>query len=267
MNIMTDLIFEVNNHIATITLNRPEAYNAISDAMREGFRDVVDYLNHPEHDVRVVVITGAGKAFCSGGDIKLMKERIDTGVSYRERLETYRQDVAGMVKCLKSIRQPVIAMINGAAFGAGCSIAMLCDIRIASERAKFGMPFCKRGLIPDWGATYFLPRLVGRSNAIELAVTGRSFDAGKALEIGLVNQIVPAEALQQTVDDCCSQILENSPYAVMAAKAAIDQALESELDTALEQEAHIQSSCYRSDDHREGVESFLEKRPPEFTGK
>lgn len=262
-----DLLFTVNNHVATITLNRPEAYNAISDAMRESIRDVVDYINDPGHDVRIVVITGAGKAFCSGGDIKLMKTRIDEDVSYRERLETYRRDVAGMVKCIKSIRQPVIAMINGAAYGAGCSIAMLCDIRIAADKVKFGMPFGKRGLIPDWGATYFLPRLVGRSAAIELAVTGQSFDAEKALQIGFINRKVPAEELESCVAEYCQQILENSPYAVKTAKQAMDLALEAELDTALEQESHLQSCCYRSDDHREGVESFLEKRPALFTGK
>lgn len=264
---VTDIIFDVSNHIATITLNRPEAYNAISDAMREDLREAVDYINNPDHDVRVVVITGAGKAFCSGGDIKLMKERIDADISFRERLETYRKDVAGMVKCLKSIRQPVIARINGAAFGAGCSIAMLCDIRIASDQAKFGMPFGKRGLIPDWGATYYLPRLVGRAKAIELAATGRSFDANEALAMGFVNQIVPFAELSGYVQEYCRMILDNGPFSVMAAKQAMDAALTAELDTALEQESQIQSLCYRSDDHREGVESFLEKRPAQFRGK
>lgn len=266
MNV-TDILFEVSNYTATITLNRPEAYNAISDTMRDNLREAVEVINNPENDIRIVVITGAGKAFCSGGDIKLMKERIDCGVTFRERLETYRQDVAGMVKCLKSIRQPVIAQINGAAFGAGCSIAMLCDIRIAAEHAKFGMPFGKRGLIPDWGATYFLPRLIGRSKAIELAASGQSFDAKTALEIGFVNQTVPAEELESYVKNYCNQILENSPCSVMAVKSAMDQALMQELDTALEQEAQIQSHCYCSEDHREGVESFLEKRPARFSGK
>lgn len=262
-----DILFTVRNQTATITLNRPEAYNAISDRMRNDLRAAVEVIQDPAKDIRIVVITGAGKAFCSGGDIKLMKERIDGDTSFRERLETYRTDVAGMVKCIKSIRQPVIAQINGAAFGAGCSIAMLCDIRIASDRVKFGLPFGKRGLIPDWGATFFLPRLVGRSRAIELMATGRSFDAAAALEMGFVNQVVPADMLQETVDWYCSQIMENGPLAVMAAKQAMDAALVSELDTALEQEAQLQSTCYRSQEHREGVESFLEKRPAQFSGR
>ncbi|MGL6202142.1 MAG: enoyl-CoA hydratase/isomerase family protein [Lachnospiraceae bacterium] len=259
-----DILFSIENHIAKITLNRPEAYNAISDSMRDSIRKAIDFINEPKNDIRIVVITGAGKAFCSGGDIKLMKERIDADVSYRERLETYRKDVACMVKDIKGIRQPVIAMINGAAYGAGCSIAMLCDIRIASEEAKFGMPFTKRGLIPDWGSTYFLPRLVGKSTAIDLAITGRSFSAKEALEIGFVNKILPKEELDAGLESYCKLILENGPGAVKAAKAAIDAALEAEMDTALERESHLQSECYRSLEHKEGVESFLEKRPPNF---
>jgi 2-(1,2-epoxy-1,2-dihydrophenyl)acetyl-CoA isomerase len=262
-----DIIFKVKNHIATITLNRPDVYNAISDTMRDELREVIDFINENIDDVRIVIITGAGKAFCAGGDINLMKERIEADISYRNRLETYRKDVAGMVKHIKSIRQPVIAVINGAAYGAGCSIAMLCDIRIASDKAKFGLPFGKRGLIADWGATYFLPRLVGLSKAIELTATGKSFDAQLAMQIGFVNAVVPIEDLWKYVEDLCEDILQSSPYSVIKGKAAMTAGLNSELDTALEQEAQIQSECYRSDDHREGVDSFLEKRKAIFTWK
>lgn len=141
---------------------------------------------------------------------------------------------------------------------------MLCDIRIAADHVKFGLPFGKRGLIPDWGATYFLPRLVGRSKAIELCATGQSFDAQTALTVGFVNQVVPAEELESCVQDFCRKVLENSPLSVRVMKQAMDQALMLELDSALEQEARLQSRCYGSDDHREGVESFLEKRPAQF---
>lgn len=261
-----DLLFELEGHVATITLNRPEAYNAISDRMREELRDVIDCLRESE-DIRIVIFTGAGKAFCAGGDIKLMKQRIEEEIPYRERLDTYRRDVAGMVKEIKSIRQLTIAKLNGATYGAGCSIAMLCDIRIASAAAKFGMPFGRRGLIPDWGSLYFLPRLVGTSQAIALTATGRSFDAQKALEIGLVNEIAAPEELDAFVKNYCDDILQSSPMSLLEGKAAIYAAMESELDTALEREAHLQSACYCSDDHREGVDCFLEKRPPVFTGK
>jgi 2-(1,2-epoxy-1,2-dihydrophenyl)acetyl-CoA isomerase len=261
-----DLIFEIDGHVAVITLNRPEAYNAISDLMRDELRDVIDRLRRDD-SVRIVIFTGAGNAFCAGGDIKLMKQRIEAGISYRERLDTYRRDVAGMVKEIRSIRQLTIAKINGAAYGAGCSIALLCDIRIASAAAKFGMPFGRRGLVPDWGALYFLPRLVGASQAIALTATGRSFDAQKALAVGLVNEVAPPEELDTFTKAYCDDILQSSPMSVMESKAAIYAALEAEVDTALEKEGRLQSACYCSDDHREGVDCFLEKRPPIFTGR
>lgn len=258
-----DIIFETDGHVAVITLNRPEAYNAISDLMRDELRDVIDRLHHDDN-IRIVIFTGAGKAFCAGGDIKLMKQRIEEDIPYRERLNTYRRDVAGMVKEIKSIRQLTIAKLNGATYGAGCSIAMLCDIRIASSTVKFGMPFGRRGLVPDWGALYFLPRLVGTSRAIALTATGRGFDAQKALEIGLVNEVVPPEELDAFTKAYCEDILQSGPMSVMESKAAIYASMESELDTALEREAQLQSACYCSDEHREGVDCFLEKRPPVF---
>lgn len=261
-----DLLFNVENKIATLTLNRPDVFNALSDDMRLGMKSAVDYINDPENDVRVVVITGSGKAFCSGGDIKLMKQRIDQCVSYRERLDTYRQDVSNMVLNLVSIKQPVIARLNGATYGAGCSIAMLADIRICADHVKFGVPFSKRGLIPDWGSTYFLPRLVGLSKAVELVSTGNSFDAQEAFRIGFVNQVVAADQLDVAVETMCNQILQSGPFSVFNAKQAMRDALGTSLETAVEKEAHLQSLCYRSDDHREGVESFLEKRPASFKG-
>ena len=261
-----DIIFEVDGHLATITLNRPDAYNAISNQMRDELRDVIDYL-HQDEAIRIVVLTGAGKAFCAGGDIKLMKQRIEEGVPYRERLNIYRRDVAGMVKKIKSIKQLTIAKINGAAYGAGCSIAMLCDIRVAAPEAKFGLPFGRRGLVPDWGALYFLPRLVGASQAIALSSTGRGFDAQKALSIGLVNEVAPTGELDAFLKSYCEDILLSSPMSLFEGKAAIYAAMENELDTALEREAQLQSQCFCSDDHREGVDCFLEKRPPVFTGK
>jgi len=261
----SDIIFEIDGHVATVTLNRPEASNAISDTMRAELRGVIDKLRG-DTNTRIVVVTGAGKAFCAGGDIKLMKQRIEEGVPFRERLNTYRRDIAGMVKEIKSIKQITIAKINGAAFGAGCSIAMLCDIRIAAAEAKFGLPFGRRGLIPDWGAMYFLPRLVGQSQAIALTATGRGFDAGKAFSLGLVNEIAPAGELDEFVKAYCDDILMTSPMSLMQSKAAIYAALDCEPDTALEREALLQSACYLSDDHREGVDCFLEKRRPVFTG-
>lgn len=260
------ILFSVEDHIATVTLNRPEAYNAISDQMRNELREVTALLRG-NRDIRVLVVTGAGRAFCAGGDIKLMKRRVEQGVDYRERLESYRRDVADMVRELRGIRQPTVAALNGPTYGAGCSIAMLCDIRIASEQAKLGLPFGKRGLIPDWGATYFLPRLVGASKAVELTAAGESLTAREALRIGLINRVVPdGELLEQTYA-FCRALLQSSPLSVMSGKEAIYKSLNCELDTALEREARMQSACFCSDDHREGVDCFLEKRPARFTGR
>ena len=261
-----ELLFTIEDHVATITLNRPETYNALSDTMREGLRQIADILR-TRKDIWLVVLTGAGKAFCAGGDIKVMKKRIEAQVSYRERLETYRHDVADVVRDFRSIPQLVIAQIGGAAYGAGCSLAMLCDIRIASEKAKFGLPFGKRGLIPDWGATFFLPRLIGTSKALSLCATGKSFTAAEGLQMGFLDEIVPHEELESYVKQFCEEIKQSSPFAVKAAKVAIYQSLTRDLDAALEVEAKLQSACYLTDDHKEGVDCFLEKRPAVFTGK
>ena len=260
------ILYTERDGIAIAALNRPEAFNAISDTMRGELRAVADRLREPDAP-RALILTGEGKAFCAGGDVKLMKERVDTGVDYRERLESYRRDVADMVRELRSIRQPTVAAINGAAFGAGCSIAMLCDIRIAAEGVKFGLPFGKRGLIPDWGATYFLPRLVGAARAVELMATGRTFTAREAWEMGLVSRVVPADELMNETVTLCREMLLSGPLAVQQGKRAIYESLECELDTALEREAKVQSACFCSDDHREGVESFLDKREARFTGR
>lgn len=263
----TEILFDVENYVATITLNRPDAYNALSDVMRNDLRRAIQYINEHPNEIRIVVLTGAGKAFCAGGDIKLMKKRIEDGTTYEQRLDTYRKDVADMVLRFRSIQQPLIAALNGATYGAGCSIAMLCDIRIASDKVKFGLPFGKRGLIPDWGATYFLPRIVGTAKAIELSSTGASFDAMAAKEIGLVNRVIPHEELTEQVRALCNEMLFTSPQSLREGKAAIYNSLELPLDKALKEEGVVQSICYTSDDHREGVDCFLEKRPPVFTGK
>jgi 2-(1,2-epoxy-1,2-dihydrophenyl)acetyl-CoA isomerase len=261
-----DLLFDIDGHVATVTLNRPEAYNAISNPMREALRDVMARLACDD-GVRVVVFTGAGRAFCAGGDVKLMKRRIDEGTPYSERLASYRRDVMELVRDMRSIRQLTIAKLNGATYGAGCSIAMLCDVRIASAEAKFGLPFGRRGLVPDWGAMYFLPRLVGLSRALSLCATGRSFDAARALEIGFIDEVAGPGELDEFVRAYCADVLLSSPVSIMESKAAMLKNMRSELDSALEREGRLQSECFCSRDHREGVESFLEKRPPVFTGK
>lgn len=257
------LLYEVEGGVATITLNRPENYNSISDEMRDGLREAIARIKASD-EVGVVVITGAGKAFCAGGDVKKMVSNLDLDLTYEDRLATYRKDVADMVTLIKSIEQPVIAKINGHAFGAGCSIAMLCDYRIAAESAKFGLPFGKRGLVPDWGASYFLPRLIGLAKAIELTTTGKTLTAPQALNYGLVDRIAPDISLNLEVATLCRQMMESGPVANRESKKLMQESMERSLAEALEQEAVIQSERYCSDEHKEGVRSFVEKRSPNF---
>lgn len=260
------IIFTVEKSIARIALNRPEAYNAFSDIMLSELSDVIDYI-HKDKKIRVVVITGTGKAFCSGGDVKAMVERCQSGLTFQERRDIIRNNQAVMVQKIKSIHQPVIAAINGVAVGAGCSLALACDLRIASDKAKLGLVFVKRGLIPDWGANYFLPRLIGISNALELVLTGRIIDAQTALRMGLVNKVVTHEELEESVNQICEEIAQNAPLAVTGAKDAVYYGAIHDLASSLEYDAYVQSMCQLTEDHKEGVMSFVEKRPAIFVGK
>lgn len=259
----TELLFSVDDGIAKISLNRPASYNAISDTMREELREVLSLIADSE-EIDVVVLTGMGKAFCAGGDVKKMEENLGKRLSYDERLLTYRKDAADMVKLFQRVEQPIVAAINGHAFGAGCSIAMLCDYRIASDSAKFGLPFGKRGLVPDWGATYSLPRLVGLSNAIELVASGRTITATEAKQLGLVNRVVPSTSLSLEVHNLCKGFQSSGPEATRKAKLLMREALQLGAQEALEVEAQAQSERYCSSEHMEGVLSFLEKRAPKY---
>lgn len=257
------ITYKVTNHVGVLTLNRPEAYNAMSDVMRNELRDVIGKISI-DSDLRALIITGEGKAFCSGGDVKLMVSRMESGMEFDERREIFRKDVAAMVKMIYDIKVPVIAAINGGAYGAGVSISLLCDIRIASENAKFGFLFGKRGLIPDWGANFFLPRLIGYSKAIELVTCGKIIDGKEALNCGLINQVVPSDQLMTTAMKVAQTIAEASPSAIMESKAALRLGLRQSMDEALEYEATTQSLCQLSKDHKEGVLAFVEKREPKF---
>lgn len=255
--------FDVKDHIGVLTLNRPEAYNALSDVMRNEIRDVLARIAS-DTDIRVVILTAEGKAFCSGGDVKVMVSRMESNMGFDERREIFRKDVAAMVKNIYGIKVPVIAAINGGAYGAGVSISLLCDIRIASETAKFGFLFGKRGLIPDWGANYFLPRLVGYAKAMELVTAGKIIDSHEALSCGLVNQVVSSDVLMEKAMELATAIASASPSAMVESKAALRQGLLQSLDEAVEYEATTQSLRQLSADHKEGVLAFVEKREPKF---
>ena len=249
--------------ITTITLNRPERLNAFIGHMR---RDLAEALEHAASDrnVRVVIITGAGRGFCAGGDIAFMAELMQR----RDEEEFSRILGAGrrVILAIRQMTKPVIASINGPASGAGCNLALACDMRIATNTATFSQSFAKVGLHPDWGGTYFLPRIVTPNKACELFFLGDTIDAAEALRLGIVNQVVAPEDLETATLQLAERLRAAPPIALAAAKHAVYMSQATELDEMLRYETEAQLRCFDSDDGHEGVQAFLEKREPRFTG-
>lgn len=259
------LLYDVQDGIATLTLNRPERLNALGDTLRDDLYDaIVRSSNAPE--VRVIIITGAGRGFCSGGDVKAMNEAKVQGRT-RPLLEKVAPLRDRVVLAMRDAPQPIIAAVNGPAAGAGMNLALACDMRIASTTAKFGETFVKRGLHVDWGGTYFLPRLVGMAKACELIFTGRVIDAAEALALGIVSQVVPSDALLPTVLTLARAIADGPPIAIRLAKRALYHNQDVDLRAALEFETYAQNICADTDDAKEGIRAFVEKRAPQFQGQ
>lgn len=249
--------------IATITLNRPDKLNAFIGHMR---RDLAEALEHAGSDrsTRVVIITGAGRAFCAGGDIAFMAELMQ-----RRDAEEFSRILGAGRRVILAIRQmtkPVIASINGPASGAGCNLALACDLRMAATTATFSQSFAKVGLHPDWGGTYFLPRLVTPNKACEMFFLGESIDAAEAARLGIVNQVVAPEELESATMQLAQRLRAAPPIALAAAKHAVYMSQAAELEEMLRFETEAQLRCFESDDGHEGVHAFLEKREPKFTG-
>lgn len=255
------LIVEHAGAIATITFNRPEARNALDLTMR---REMLGALDEIEADptARVVILTGAGGHFCSGGDVKTMKKP-HTAAEGRGRVELLNK----MVLRLVNFPLPTLAMVDGYAVGAGSNLALCCDLIIASDRAKFGELFCKIGLAVDGGGTWLLPRLVGMARAKELVFTGDVIDAAEAARIGLVNRVVDAAALETTTRALAEKIAAGPPLALRLDKQMLNRAASTDLASALELEAFSQWLAIASEDHKEGVGAFFDKRPPKFSGR
>ena len=249
--------------ILTITLNRPDKLNAFIGHMR---RDLADAIEHAGSDrsVRVIVITGAGRAFCSGGDIGFMAELMQR----RDAEEFARILGAGrrVITAIRETTKPVIAAINGPASGAGCNLAFACDLRIAANTATFSQSFAKVGLHPDWGGTYFLPRLVTPNKACEMFFLGESIDAAEAARLGIVNQVVAPEELESATLQLAERLRAAPPIALAAAKHAVYVSEGADLEEMLRYETEAQLRCFDSDDAHEGVRAFIEKREPKFTG-
>ena len=249
--------------IVTITLDRPDKMNALVGHMR---RDLAEALEEAgsERAVRVVVITGAGRAFCAGGDLAYAAELIE-----RDDVEEFARLLGAARRVVTAIRQmtkPVVASINGPASGAGCNLALACDLRIASANASFTQSFVKIGFHPDWGGTYFLPRLVSANKACELFFLGDTVDAQEALRLGLVNWVVPESELEAETRKLAERLRDAPPTSIAAAKQAVYLSSHEDLETMLRYEVEAQIRCFESRDGKEGVRAFLEKRAPRFTG-
>jgi 2-(1,2-epoxy-1,2-dihydrophenyl)acetyl-CoA isomerase len=218
------LLYDVKDGVATLTLNRPERLNALGDTLREDLQDAVTRAaDDPE--VRVLVVTGAGKGFCSGGDVKAMNERRESRAE-RPLMDKVAPGRDQTVLALRNAPKPVIAAVNGAAAGAGMNLALCCDIRLASTAAKFAQAFVRRGLHPDWGGTYFLPRVVGTAKACELIFTGEVIDAQEALRLGIVSAVYAPEELMPAALALARKIADGPPVAIRLAKRAIYHSLE-----------------------------------------
>ena len=213
------LLYEVKDGIATLTLNRPERLNALGDTLREDLQDAVTRASD-DPEVRVMIVTGAGKGFCSGGDVKAMSERKESG-SGRPILEKVAPGRDRTVLAFRDSPKPVIAAVNGAAAGAGMNLALCCDMRLASTAAKFAQAFVRRGLHPDWGGTYFLPRVIGTAKAAELIFTGEVIDAQEALRLGIVSAVHPPEELMPAALALARKIADGPPIAIRLAKRSI----------------------------------------------
>lgn len=255
---------EIAENIATLTLNRPERSNALDNEtlaeLAAAFLDLEERA-----DFRVLIVTGAGKAFCAGGDVKAQPERFEWARDrHQDRLRAIH---FGVARALAVFEKPTIALVNGAAAGGGLGLALACDIRIAGESARFGAAFRKVALALDMGLSYFLPRAVGRAKALEMLYAGELIGAAEALRIGLVNRVVPDGSLREEGMALARSIASGPPLALRLVKQAVLAGEVSDLDGALEREADVQARCLASRDHREGVRAYLDKRDPVFTGE
>jgi enoyl-CoA hydratase/carnithine racemase len=259
------LLYDQRDGIVTMTLNRPERLNALGDTLRQDLYDAIMRASG-DPDVRVIVLTGAGRGFCSGGDVKAMNEakRANRGRPLMEQVAPIRDQV---ILAMRQAPQPIIAAVNGPAAGAGMNLALACDMRLAATTARFGETFVKRGLHVDWGGTYFLPRLVGMAAACELIFTGAIIDADEALRLGIVSRVVAPEDLMPATLELARTIAAGPPIAIRLAKRALYRSQEVDLPAALEFETYAQNICSETEDAREGIRAFVEKRDPAFQGR
>jgi enoyl-CoA hydratase/carnithine racemase len=264
LNKYEDLLVVKNNQVLWVTLNRPEASNAYSSEMVEALVKVLKYAD-VDNDVRVIVITGAGKNFCAGGDIKAMqvKSGMFAGESNQLR-EAYQAGIQQIPLAFSQLKTPTIAMVNGAAVGAGCDLAAMCDLRVASTEASFAETFAKVGLVPGDGGAFFLTRLIGFGKAMEMFLTCKTVSADEALKLGLVNQVVLPENLKIATQEMAERMVALPPIALQMTKKAVSHAYQSDLNSHLELMAAYQGITQRSSDHFKAVNGMIDKNKPTF---
>ncbi len=265
MNTTDPMLFELHGHVAVLTLNRPETRNALSgEAMFAAFEQLFERLNR-DLNIRAAVLTGAGSAFCSGGNVAEMRDRSGMfGGTPEQIAANYRAGIQRIPRAFQRLEVPIIAAVNGAAIGAGNDLACMCDIRIASASARFAESFVKLGIVPGDGGCWLLPRLVGASRAAELALTGDTIGADEALRIGLVSRVVAPETLLDEALALAGRIAANPPQVLRWTKQLLRQASSSSLDEALDTAGRFQGLAHQTADHAEAVAAFFEKRAPVF---
>ncbi len=262
------LIIERDGPVVTVTLNRPNERNAISE------QEHIDEISHfcaqatADHTIKAVVLTGAGSAFCAGGNVKNMRDKkgMFGGTPYQMR-NGYRTGIQQIPLALYELEVPVVAAVNGPAIGAGLDLACMCDVRIAAEGAIFAESFVKLGIVPGDGGAWLLPRVIGMARASLMTLTGDAIDTAKALEYGLVSEVVPADQLLSTAQKIAHRIASNPGHATRLAKRLLRDGQDMKLGPLLELSAAYQALAHHTADHQEAVSAFLEKRKPEFTGE
>ncbi len=258
-----ELLYDVKDRVATLTLNRPDKMNAFTGPMIERWAWALNEAQR-DPDVNVVVVTGAGKAFCAGGDVARMGEGEPTPLDHKNMLWEHIHRVP---KALEVMDKPVIAMVNGVAVGAGMGMAVMCDVRIASGAARFSTGYVRVGLVPGDGDTYFLPRLVGTAKALELLWTADFIEAAEAERLGIVNRVVPADRLAEETYALARKIAEGPQIPIRMIKRLVYQSLRLDLRTHLDLVSSHMAVVRETEDHKEGVQAFKDKRPPKFKGR
>jgi 2-(1,2-epoxy-1,2-dihydrophenyl)acetyl-CoA isomerase len=260
-----DIIYAKEGHVAVITLNRPDKMNSFSAEMQDSlYRAIAD--SSADRNIRVLVLTAKGRAFCAGADVKQMAQRLDEPGGAQREGENISNRVS-IYSLMQKCNKPIIAAVNGVAVGGGLDLACACDIRIASDQARFAEVFIRRGMIPASGGTYFLPRLVGIDRALLMVWTGDMVDAREAERIGLVTMVVPHAELEMAAMELAEKLAKGPPLAIQRAKRAIYEGLNMDLDASLKMIGPIVRELNLTADHKEGARAFVEKREPVFKGE